>query len=79
MTTNELLEIIRSALEAPRKITTEDTADSVEGWDSLGQLAILVAIDKKLGGQAAGIKDLAQCQSVRSIQEVLHKYRLLLD
>lgn len=79
MKTRELLRTIQAALEADRNILLEDTPDTIKEWDSLGHLAILVSIDKKLGGRASKIKKLATCSSAKDFVVVLKKHGLLED
>lgn len=77
MTTDDLLKIVKKALQTKREVTLEDSVDTLEEWDSLGQLAILVGIDKKLGGKAAEIKQLTACHSIQSLAEILREHHLL--
>lgn len=79
MTTTELLRTIESALELRRPLTLADSADTIKEWDSLGQLAILVALDKHLNGRAAAIQALATCQSVQALADQLRAHQLLID
>lgn len=79
MTTAELLRTIESALELRRSLTLADSADTVEGWDSLGHLAILVELDKRLNGRAAAIAALATCESVQQLADQLRAHQLLTD
>ena len=69
---NEVLEIIAKSLEVDKeRITVESTVDSLEEWDSLGHLSILVSLDKKFQGRLAGIKEMASVTSVNSILKIL--------
>ncbi len=79
MKKEELLQSIQKALSLKKPVTLDDSAETLETWDSLGQLAILVAVDKATQGKAASIKNLANCQSVRSLAETLQKNGLLKD
>ena len=58
-------------------ITSETTANDIEEWDSLGQLEILIKIDKQTNGKAGKIKNLSECESVKKIYECLKKNKLL--
>ena len=49
----------------------------VENWDSLGQLSILVTLDKLFDGKLAEIQDMAQADSISKIMAVLKKHLLL--
>ena len=79
ITTAQLLKTVQSALELKRDVTIEDSVDTLKGWDSVGHLAILVAVDRALDGKASEIKGLVQCQSVKSLCQVLRENRLLKD
>ena len=75
---NEVLEIIAKALEVDKeRITVENTVDSLEEWDSLGHLSILVSLDKKFQGRLAGIKEMASVTSVNSILKILKNNNLI--
>ena len=75
---NEVLEIIAKSLEVDKeRITVESTVDSLEEWDSLGHLSILVPLDKKFQGRLAGIKEMASVTSVNSILKILKNNNLI--
>jgi|SaaInlStandDraft_6_1057023.scaffolds.fasta_scaffold278887_2 acyl carrier protein len=75
---NEVLEIIAKSLEVDKeRITVESTVDSLEEWDSLGHLSILVSLDKKFQGRLAGIKEMASVTSVNSILKILKNNNLI--
>ena len=60
MTENEFLICVAEALEIELEhISLETTADDLEGWDSLGHLTILFALDKASGGKASKIDSLS--------------------
>jgi acyl carrier protein len=74
----ELLETIADALQLePASVDIDTTRDTIEGWDSLGQLNVLIALDKKTGGQAGGIAHLAEARSVREIMTALRDRDLI--
>jgi len=75
---NEILDIIAKSLEVnSSKITLESTVDTIEEWDSLGHLSILVALDKRFNGKIAGISDMATVNSINSIFEILEDRDLI--
>ena len=48
----DLLKTVQQALELKKEVGLNDSVDTLKEWDSVGHLAILVALDKKLGGKA---------------------------
>ena len=51
----------------PGSVNIDDGADTIQGWDSLGFLSILGALEKRYGSKVAAIDDLATVKSVREI------------
>ena len=75
---NEVLEIVRNALEIENEdIGLDSSPDNLEAWDSIGHLSILASLDSALDGKAAGIADLATADSVRKILRVLKDNALI--
>ena len=50
---------------------------SFKNWDSLAQLDIISAIDKKLNGRIGKIKNIAEIKSVKKIISLLKKKSLI--
>ena len=74
----ELFILISKALKVPKKkINLNLKVGDIEEWDSLGQLEILIKIDKQTKGKASKIKNLSECESVKKIYECLKKNKLL--
>lgn len=70
--------IIAKALELPAdQVKEDDSIETIEGWDSLGQLNILVALDEKFSGRVSEIAELAKATSVRKIVEILQKHHVV--
>ena len=68
----DLFLLISEALEINIKNVNEELGVGViDEWDSLGQLAILSALDKRLDGQASKIRDLADSSNVKDIISIL--------
>jgi len=68
------MEIIEKALELKPGILKEDSdSERVEDWDSLGQLSILVALDKHFEGRISSLSEIADANSVSKILTVLKK------
>ena len=75
---SDVIVIIEKALEMKSGSLGEATcAEEVDGWDSLGQLSILVALDKLFDGKIANITEMAEADSVRKILEILKQHSLL--
>ena len=69
-----VMEIIEKALELRPGILKEDScAEKMEDWDSLGQLSILVALDKHFQGKISGISEMAEANSVPKILTILEE------
>jgi acyl carrier protein len=45
----------------------------MEDWDSLGQLSILVALDKHFKGKISSLSEIAEANSVPKILTILKK------
>lgn len=74
MTHEEALEWIAEVFEEPAEnITPEMTRDDVKGWDSLGILNLMAALDEEFNIQMSE-NELFETQSVKDILELLRKY-----
>jgi len=68
------MEIIEKALELKPGVLKEDSdSDTIEDWDSLGQLGILVALDKHFKGKISSLSEIADANSVPKILTILKK------
>ena len=68
----EIIEIIEKALELKPGVLKEDSgSENIEDWDSLGQLSILVALDKHFEGKISSISEMAEANSVPKILSIL--------
>lgn len=75
---SDVIAIIEKALEMkPNSLGENTRAEEVDNWDSLGQLSILVALDKFFDGKIANITEMASADSVSKIINVLKQYSLL--
>ena len=77
ITTEDILEEVKVALGIKRVPTMEDSVDSIEEWDSLGHLSMLVALDRKLDGKAAKVQELGSCQNINDLITILKKNQLI--
>jgi acyl carrier protein len=67
-----VMEIIEIALELkPGVLKENSSSEKMDEWDSLGQLSILVALDKYFKGQISGISEMAEADSVQKILTIL--------
>ena len=69
---SKVIMIIEKALEIETGALSEDSdADTVENWDSLGQLSILVSLDKHFDGKISSLSEMAEANSVSKILKIL--------
>ena len=77
-TEQDVIDAIEKALEIPSgSVDMEAIAESIEGWDSIGHLSILVALDELFEGKVAGISEVAEANTVPKIMEALRGHSLL--
>jgi len=75
---SEVIATIEKALEMKPGLLSEATrSEEVENWDSLGQLSILVALDKLFDGKIANITEMAEADSIPKIIDNLKYHSLL--
>lgn len=78
ITKNEIYKIIGKILKTtPEKILKIDRFDKIKNWDSLAQLDILSAIDKKLGNKLNNLNDISSILSVKKLISTLKKKSLI--
>lgn len=73
----EIFKLIQKSLLTKTIIDEKSSTNNVEEWDSLGQLSIITALDKKFKGKLSDDRDIADCYSVKSILKVLKKNKLI--
>lgn len=73
----KIIEIISEALMG-EIVNADSTTDNLPGWDSLGHLSILSALDQALGGKVTEIREFTDVKSVKEIIELCKKYNLTL-
>ena len=67
-----VIKIIEKALSLEPEILNEDSdSENTEDWDSLGQLSILVALDKHFEGKISSISEMAEANSLQKILTTL--------
>ena len=62
---------------SPQKIEKIDNYEKMDSWDSLAQLDIISAIDKKLNGKIGKVKNIAEIKSVQKVITALKKKSLI--
>lgn len=78
ITDSEVISTIQTALRlSTGAVSAESTMQNTEGWDSLGHLSILVALDLKFNGKVAEIKEMAIASSVKNILSILRQNSLI--
>ena len=78
MKVEEIKEIVASALEVSAADVGDDaSSETLEAWDSLGHISILVALDAALDGRVAAIDGMKKAYSVRAIADLLRGHGLL--
>ncbi len=68
---NNLISLIKEAIDADDEITLDSSMENVPEWDSLGHLSILTALDDATEGKASSISDLGDASSVSEIISIL--------
>ncbi len=75
---SSVIAAIEKALEQQPGTLGETTrAEDVKGWDSLGQLSILAALDQLFDGRIADINEMAEADSIGKILVILKRRSLL--
>lgn len=75
---SEVIAVIEKALEMkPGSLSENTRAEEVATWDSLGQLSILVALDKCFSGKIANITEMAESDSIPKILATLKQHGLI--
>lgn len=78
ITQTEVIAVVEKALEMkPGLLGKSTSAEEVDMWDSVGQLSILVALDKLFDGKIANINEMAEADSIAKILNILSQYSLI--
>jgi acyl carrier protein len=78
MTVDDLKKLIASALEvAPAEVDDESSTETLEVWDSLGHINVLIALDEALDGKVASIEGMKKAYSVPKLVALLREQQLL--
>ena len=74
----DILKIISKILKiSTKEIEKIDNYEKIDSWDSLAQLDIISAIDKKLNGKISKVKNIAEIKSVKKVISALKKKSLI--
>lgn len=75
---SDVIAVVEKALEMkPGSLKENIRAEEIASWDSLGQLSILVALDKLFEGKIASINEMAEADSMTKILNILRQKSLL--
>jgi acyl carrier protein len=75
---SEIMEIMEKALNLSAGFLKENSSsETISDWDSLGQLSILVALDKKFEGKISSISEMADADSVPKILKILKENSII--
>ena len=78
ITKKEVFNCIAKALKINlKKINIDSNSDNIENWDSLGQLNIMIELDKKLKGKTFKIDKIANAYSSKKLIKLLKSKKLL--
>lgn len=70
--------MIADALEVPLETVDDDASSrTLEAWDSVGHINILVALDTATGGRLAGIPEMQDAYSLAQIASAMRQHGLL--
>ena len=74
----DILKIIGKILKVNHNSLLKiDNYSKIKSWDSLAQLDIISALDKKLGGQIGKVKNIAEIKSIKKQISILRKKSLI--
>lgn len=74
----EIIKIVAKILKMdPKKVEKIDNYEKMDSWDSLAQLDIISALDKKLNGRIGKIKNITEIKSIKKMISILKKKSLI--
>ena len=79
MIKTELCKLIKSSLKITTNINEKNLSHNIEEWDSLGQLSILTALDKKTKGKTSKFKSLTDATSLSAIIKISKTKKIIKD
>lgn len=78
ITQSTVIAVIEKALEIkPSQLGENARAEEFDNWDSVGQLSILVALDRLFDGKIANINEMAESDSIPKILAILRQHNLI--
>uniref|UniRef100_UPI0040474163 hypothetical protein n=1 Tax=Limnohabitans sp. TaxID=1907725 RepID=UPI0040474163 len=72
---DRIISILTDALMG-ENVNADSTVDNLTGWDSLGHLSILSALDEASGGKINAISEFNDVKSVRDIVNLCEVHNL---
>ena len=80
MNSQALYKVVAEALEIDaEKINADTKSEDISEWDSLGQLAILTAVDEAFPNEMSNLDGLGAVTSVKALADILLGAGLLKD
>ena len=78
MNADDVKKMIAEALEVDASEVDDDAStETLEAWDSLGHINVLVALDAALDGKVAGIDGMKKAYSVATLVGLLREHGLV--
>lgn len=78
ITKDDILTLISRALDVDKGVVNEGTAaEDIDGWDSIGQLGVLIRLDELFEGRVGLIPEIAEATSVDKILKILKLHSLI--
>lgn len=71
---SKIIEYVALALE--EDVTVNTNTENCIGWDSLGHLSILSALDQATNGEINKIRDFNNVSSVKELIELFEKHKI---
>lgn len=71
---NQIIALVAEAISAsPDELNLESAVGVTPGWDSLGHLAIITAIESKYNIQLT-VDDVTECESIGDLADAVEQY-----
>ena len=78
ITENDIIKVVANSLDIDElNVNIESKAEDIIGWDSIGQLGVIVALDEMFDGKISSIDEMASADSIKKIIDLLHKNNLI--
>ncbi len=72
ITDENLLDVVARSLDVPREsLSLESSRDSLEAWDSMGHILLMLAVEKQFGRKIR-FEAIERIRSVRDLQQTVN-------